>query len=124
VIAPAKPVRRKNDAAHWHEPFLEMLPTIFKYARNRFYYLAPEARDDAVQEVIAKAMVAYVRLVKLGKADIAYASVLARFGVTQTREGRRVGSRWARSRGHRRRGTAAAHGRRQSGPPVIPGAGA
>ncbi len=93
MIAPAKPVRRRNIPADWHEPFLAMLPTIRKYAENAFFYLDREARDDAVQEVIAKALVAYVRLVELGKADIAYASVLARFGVTQTTEGRRVGSR-------------------------------
>jgi len=93
VIAPAKPVRHQDIPANCHEPFLEMLPAIRKYAENAFYSLTPEARDDAVQEVIANATVAYVRLVELGKVDLAYASVLARFGVAQVYDGRRVGNR-------------------------------
>jgi hypothetical protein len=70
-----------------------MLPVIRKYANNAFRYLDPEAREDAVHEVIANAVVAFARLVKLGKADLGYPTVLARYGVAQFRDGRRVGNR-------------------------------
>ena len=93
MIAPAKTVRSRRNPADWHAPFLEMLPAIRKYAENAFYWLEPEARDDAVGEVIAGATVAYARLVELGKAQLGYPSVLARFGVAQVRDGRRVGNR-------------------------------
>ena len=75
----------------WHHGFLAMLPAIRTYARIAFRNLAPEAREEAVQEVVCNALVAYVRLVELGKADLAYPSVLARFAVAQTRDFRKVG---------------------------------
>jgi hypothetical protein len=68
-----------------------MLPIIKTHARVAFRYLAPEAREEAVQEVICNACCAYARLVELNKTDLAYPSALARFGVAQTREGRKVG---------------------------------
>ena len=58
-----------------------------------FRRLDPEAREDAVQEMIANACVAFARLVQQDKADQAYASALARFAVAQFRDGRRVGNR-------------------------------
>jgi hypothetical protein len=42
---------------------------------------------------VANCLVAYVRLVELGKEDIAYPSVLAMYAVRQIREGRRVGTK-------------------------------
>lgn len=71
-----------------------MLPVIRNCANHAFRYLDPEGREDAVQEVIANAFVAFARLVQLGKADLAYPTVLARYGVAQLRHGRRVGNRW------------------------------
>jgi hypothetical protein len=70
-----------------------MLPRIREYANHAFHYLDPEGREDAVHEVIANAVVAFARLVQLGKADLAYPTVLARYGVAQLRGGRRVGNR-------------------------------
>ena len=93
MIAPAKADRRRKRVPHWKELFLKMLPLIENYAQRAFRDLDPEARDDAVQEVIANATVAFVRLVELGKVDLAYPSVLARFGVAQVCDGRRVGNR-------------------------------
>ena len=52
-----------------------------------------EAGVDAVQEVIANAAVANVRLVELEKTALAYPTVLARYGIAQVRDGRRVGAR-------------------------------
>ncbi len=48
---------------------------------------------EAVQEVAANACRAYARLAELGKTDLAYPNVLARFGVAQTRDHRKVGGR-------------------------------
>jgi hypothetical protein len=93
VIARAKPIRRQASVPEWHHQFLEMLPVIRKYADNAFQRLGTEGREDAVHEVIANALVAFVRLVQLGKADLAYPTVLARYGAAQVREGRRVGNR-------------------------------
>lgn len=70
-----------------------MLPSIVAYARTAFRHLGPEARQDAVEETVANALVAFVHLVQLQKADIAYPTVLARFAVAQIHDGRRVGNR-------------------------------
>jgi hypothetical protein len=83
---------RKSPPA-WHAGFLAMLPIIKTHANIAFRYLDPDAREEAVQEVICNACCAYARLVELNKTDLAYPSALARFGVAQTREGRRVGGK-------------------------------
>ena len=88
-IASACPAPRP----HWHKAFLGMLPKILVHAKCAFAYLKPEARQEAVQEVVANACQAYARLVELGKTDIAYPIALARYGVKQTRDHRKVGGR-------------------------------
>ena len=93
MIAPARPVRRRQRYANWQELFLNMLPVIENCASRAFRSLDPEGREDAVQEVIANATVAFARLVQLDKADLAYPTVLARYGIAQFCDGRRVGSR-------------------------------
>lgn len=77
---------------YWHEHFLAMLPTITRHARFAFRGEAPLQRAELVQETIANALNAYVRLVELGKAELAYPTVLARYAVAQIRCGRRVGN--------------------------------
>ena len=93
MIAPAKPVRRRRVTPRWHRPFLKCCRTIRSYAKNAFGYLDAESREDAVEEVIANAAVAFVRLVRLGKANQAFPTVLAHFAISQFRDGRRVGNR-------------------------------
>jgi len=51
----------------------------------------PEARAEAVQNVVANTWVALVALARRGKLDLAYPTVLARYGVAQTRDFRVVG---------------------------------
>ena len=92
MIAPAKPLRRQRVAPAWHRRFLEMLPSIRKYARSAFGHWDGESRDDAVAEVVANATVAFARLAELKKLDLAYPSVLVRYGIAQFRDGRRVGN--------------------------------
>ncbi len=77
----------------WHKRFLVMLPAIVNHARFAFRHLKGEARQDAIQEVIANALVAFVRLVRRRKIALAYPTVLARYAVAQFQDGRRIGNR-------------------------------
>ena len=56
---------------HWHKAFMAMLPQILTHAKCAFAHLKPEARAEAVQEVVANSCQAYARLVEQGKTDIA-----------------------------------------------------
>ena len=85
--------RPRRMASPWHERFLAMLPAIQAQAKFAFRRLDPEAREDAIQETIANALVAFVRLVQREKLDIAYPTALTRFAVAQIHDGRRVGNR-------------------------------
>ena len=75
----------------WNGRFLAMLPIIATHAKIAFRHLGPEARAEAVQAVVCNAMCAFIRLVELGKENIAYATVLAKYGVAQVKDGRMVG---------------------------------
>ena len=77
----------------WHAGFLAMMPAIRRQARSAFCDLDPEAREEAVHHVVCNACVAYRRLVELTKVELAFPSVLARYGVAQVRSGRHVGGR-------------------------------
>ena len=92
MIANAKMPAAKRSVPRWHKTFLAMLPLIRQHAQVSFRQLDPEARSEAVQAVIANALVAFRRLVELGKTDVAFPSPLARYGVAQVRAGRRVGA--------------------------------
>jgi hypothetical protein len=77
----------------WHAAFLEMLPKIRRVAEWAFRKVRTEQRDELVCEVIADALVAFARLVALGKQHLAFPTPLARYAVARARAGRRVGSR-------------------------------
>jgi hypothetical protein len=68
-----------------------MLPKIRQHARIAFGRRHPDAREEAVQAVVCNACAAIARLAELGKLDLAYASVLARYGVAQVKDGRMTG---------------------------------
>jgi hypothetical protein len=73
--------------------FLAMLPRIRKQAAYYLRHLAKKDRAEGIEEVVAGAFVNYVRMTECGKADLAYAGPLARYGTGQYLAGRRVGSR-------------------------------
>src|ERR1043166_1102960 len=77
----------------WQPHFLQLLPGIQCYARHSFRYLPREPREEAVQEVIANCLVAFVRLWNQGRSHVAYPTVLARYGAAQARDGRSIGHR-------------------------------
>ena len=91
--ASKKSARCKKSPPAWHAAFEAMLPIIEKHAKVAFRYLNADAREEAVQETVCNACQAYARLVELGQTAVAFPSALARFGVSQTREGRKVGGR-------------------------------
>lgn len=91
MIAPARPVRRKKSPPAWNKAFLAVMPAIKAHAKIAFRHLGPEAREEAVQEVLCNACCAFARLAQRGKADLGYPSVLARYGVAQFNAGRKVG---------------------------------
>jgi hypothetical protein len=51
IAAPASPA-----PSDWHRKFLVMLPAILTHTRVAFRYLKPEARSEAVQEVVCSAL--------------------------------------------------------------------
>jgi hypothetical protein len=89
TACPASPAPRPR----WHRVFLALLPQIVQHAKFAFRHLRGEARQDAIQETIANALVAFVALVRRGKMAIAYPTVLARYAVAQIKDGRRVGNK-------------------------------
>jgi RNA polymerase sigma factor (sigma-70 family) len=91
MIAHAK--RIHPESCDVQQEFLSMLPTICSVAQHAFRGLRPDAREDAVQEVIAHAFVAFTRLVQQGRQHLAFGSVLGRYAVAQYLVGRRIGSR-------------------------------
>ena len=90
MIAKAKKVKGKSIPA-WHGALLKMLPAIRRHAQIAFRHLRPEAREEAVQEVVCNACCAVARLAELDKLDLAYPTVLARYAVAQVKDGRKVG---------------------------------
>jgi hypothetical protein len=91
MIAHVKPIRNKKFPLSWHGEFVAMLPVIKSQAKFAFRHLDPESRAEIVQEVICNCCCAFVRLLELGKADVAYPTVLARLGIAQVKAGRKVG---------------------------------
>jgi hypothetical protein len=89
--------------------FLLILPSIRRYGVIAFRHLRGDEHEDAVEETIANAYVAFARLLQRGRLDRAFPTALARFAVAQIRDGRKVGtpqnrrdvsSRHAQRKGH------------------------
>jgi hypothetical protein len=76
----------------WHSSFLALLPQIRNYVVPAFRHLRQADRDDAIQNAIAHAFVMFVSLRKRNRADHVFPTVLARFGIGHTREGRSFGT--------------------------------
>ena len=91
MIAPIRQRRSSQSVPNWHEVFMRMAPAIETHAKIAFRHLRPDERAEAVQDVLCNVCAALARLDELDKLDIAYVSVLARFGVSQVRDGRKVG---------------------------------
>jgi hypothetical protein len=87
TTTPPKPTA----APHWHQVFLTMLPAIKTHARISFQHLRGEAHEEAVQNAVCLACAAVARLADLDKLDLCYPTVLARYAVAQSKDGRMLG---------------------------------
>ena len=83
---------RRKETPAWHAKLLAMLPIILRYARRAFRGYDPEAKQEAVQNVVANTTAAVAGLARRGKLDLAYPTVLAKFGIRQTLDHRKTGS--------------------------------
>ena len=63
--------------------FLAMLPMIRRQAAYYLRHVSKKDRAEAIQEVVASSFISYLRLIERGKADLAYAGPLARYGACQ-----------------------------------------
>jgi hypothetical protein len=80
-----------RSVAALHAAFLELLPTVERYARFAFRYLKHfHDREDAIQETIALTWAWFRRLRERGKDAAAFPSALARFATRQIKTGRRL----------------------------------
>ena len=76
MVSSARNPQRRFSVATCHAVFLTMLPAIQRHARIAFRHLRPEAKQEAVQNVLANTWAALVALARRGKLDLAYPSVL------------------------------------------------
>ena len=90
MIATSKPAPRPLTAQEQRQ-FAEMMPSIRDQARFAFRQLQAEAKEEAVQEVVCSACVAFGRLVAQGRGDVATPTSLAQYAIRHVRSGRRVG---------------------------------
>ncbi len=72
---------------------MALLPQITTAAKIAFRHVRGQERQNLIQETIANALVAFVALVRRGKMDLAYGSVLARYAIAQIKDGCQVGNR-------------------------------
>jgi hypothetical protein len=77
----------------WQSNFVAMLPLIEQKLRLAFCRLDPEAREDAIEEGIVHSLLAYVRLDKQGRADVATPSSLAWYSSRHVKRGRPTSGR-------------------------------
>jgi hypothetical protein len=74
-----------------NKTFEAMLPTIQRVASYGFRRCSPGRREQLVADVVARSFLAFVALLKRGKAALAYPTVLAKYAIRQVRDGRQVG---------------------------------
>ena len=79
-------------AAEWHARFLAMLPAIQGFAVRSFSRLPVCEREELVAEAVAAALAMFCRLVERDRADLAFATPLARYACRHVRQGRRLGT--------------------------------
>jgi len=81
-------VNNERNETSWQSSFVIMLPEIEQKLRLAFCRLDPEAREDAIEEGVVHSLLAYVRLDKQGRADVAKPSSLAWYSSRQVKRGR------------------------------------
>lgn len=89
MIATVKPFSKQKAAPKWHATFTtRILPAVKRHAALAFRHLGPEARAEAIAEVVAAATEAYVRLVRRQWCHCKRSTCLAEIARTTRRWGR------------------------------------
>jgi hypothetical protein len=83
---------RQNPRQRANDRFLQMLPKIRRRAQFAFRRVPSEHKEELVQEAVAGAYVAFVRLVDQGRANAAFATPLADYAIHRVLAARLVGS--------------------------------
>jgi hypothetical protein len=84
---------RIDNETTWQSTFVAMLPEIEQKLRLAFCRLDREAREDAIEEGVVHSLLAYVRLVKQGRAEVATPSSLAWYSSRHVKRGRPAAGR-------------------------------
>jgi hypothetical protein len=83
----------EQNGTTWQSNFIAMLPEIEQKLRLAFCRLAPEAREDAIEEGVVHSLLAYVRLHEQGRAEVATPSSLAWYSSRHVKRGRPAAGR-------------------------------
>ena len=89
MIAVARPVRSRVTERHRRQ-FLSMLPVIRRTAATAFQTMDAESKEESIAEAVAIAYLMFVALVRRGREELAYPTVLAMYGVKRVKIGRRA----------------------------------
>ena len=93
MIAPLRSPAIENPTQLVPKRFLVILPAIRRQANRALRQLRGEFREEILQEVIANTFLAWVRLVKQGREQVARPTPLTDYALRQIRAGRRTGCR-------------------------------
>jgi DNA-binding NarL/FixJ family response regulator len=86
-------INNERNETNWQSAFVAMMPEIEQKLRLAFCRLDPEAREDAMEEGVVHSLLAYIRLVEQGRAEVATASSLAWYSSRHVKRGRPAGGR-------------------------------
>jgi hypothetical protein len=86
-------INNEQNETTWQSRFVAMLPEIEQKLRLAFCRLDSEAREDAIEEAVVHSLLAYVRLVDQGRAEVATPSSLAWYAAKHVKRGRPAGGR-------------------------------
>jgi hypothetical protein len=86
-------INNERNETSWQTDFIVMLPEIEQKLRLAFCRLDRDAREDAIEEGVVHSLLAYVRLVEQGRAEVATPSSLAWYSSRHVKRGRPAGGR-------------------------------
>ena len=77
--------------SNWQSGFLTVLPAVQTHAKIVFRHMPLIHREEAIQEAIAAAVIAYRRLAAQGRLQVAHPGTIATYAAKHVRNGRHVG---------------------------------
>ena len=86
-------LNEEQNETTWQSAFVAMLPEIEQKIRLAFCRLDSEAREDAIEEGVVHSLLAYMRLLEQGRAEVTTPSSLAWYAAKHVKRGRPAGGR-------------------------------